>query len=736
MKTARGPVGQLAPLTTLLGLVLAALGAQATDKLDLTMPESAAEVGDAKREVAVVEVVGQRENLPELAGSAAIIDKRELDAARVFTVSEALRKVPGVTVRDEDGFALRPNIGIRGMNPTRSTKVLLLEDGLPLAYSPYGDNASYYHPPIERFERVEVLKGAEQILFGPQTIGGIINYITPQPPQTPGGNLVLSGGSRDYFNGRLALGGYGMLFDVTRKQGDGSRDNESTELNDLNFKAVRQLNQQHAVTFRANYYGEDSDVTYTGITDAELRNFGYRYNPFENDHLEVDRYGLSMTHAYDYNAQVRLTTSFYGTYFGRDWWRQASTTVDGQCEASVPGFGAERAAGRRVDPNACNSVQGRLRNYYTWGVEPRLTVNYRVATLDNEFQAGVRAHYEGQDRSQVNGTAPDARRGVEVEDNAREVDAYSMFFQNRVALGQVSLTPGVRVEYVESKRENNLTAAAGDTDLAEVIPGIGASYNPLTQVTFFAGLHKGFAPPRVEDMIVTPGGSPVATFTEVGAEQSWNFEAGFRSAPLPGIAIESSYFRNAFSNQIAVGSIAGGNINLSAGKSLYEGLELATRVDSSGLLNTPYNVYWNMAYTVLPTARQESDFRRVDNGLPVDGSVRGNRMPYAPKHQVTSTIGYTAPQGWDVRLEAVRVDNQFSDFANTRVAPANGNGLRGMIKPYLIFNLAANYTLPGTPATLFIAVKNLFDRDYIVDRTRGIRVGAPLLVQGGVELRF
>lgn len=736
MKIARGAIKHPAMLVMVLGASLGACGAQAEAELEPAALETAADSGRSKRRVAEVEVIGKREELPDLAGSAAIIDKRELDAARVFTVSEALRKVPGVTVRDEDGFALRPNIGIRGMNPTRSTKVLLLEDGLPLAYSPYGDNASYYHPPIERFERVEVLKGAEQILFGPQTIGGIINYITPLPPQAPGGKLVLSGGSRDYFNGRLALGGYGMLFDVTRKQGDGSRDNESTELNDLNFKATRQLNQQHAVSFRANYYGEESDVSYTGITDAELRNFGYRYNPFENDRLEVDRYGLSLTHEYAYNAKVRLTTSYYGTYFGRDWWRQASTTVDGQCEASVPGFAAARAAGRRVDPNACDSVQGRLRNYYTWGIEPRLTVNYRVAAFDNEFRAGLRTHYERQDRSQVNGNTPDARRGVEVEDNAREVDAYSMFFQNRVTLGLFSLTPGVRVEYVDSERENALTGAKGDTDLAEVIPGIGATYNPRKQVTLFAGLHKGFAPPRVEDMIVTAGGSPLATFTEVDAEQSWNFEAGVRSAPLPGVALESSYFRNEFSNQIAVGSIAGGNINLSAGKALYEGLELATRVDSNGLVNTPYNVYWNMAYTVLATARQESDFRRVDTGLVVDGSTRGNRMPYAPKHQLTSTIGYTAPQGWDIRLEAVRVDSQFSDFANTRVAAANGNGLRGLIKPYLIFNLAANYTMPGAPVTLFVAVKNIFDRDYIVDRTRGIRVGAPLLAQGGVEFRF
>jgi Fe(3+) dicitrate transport protein len=60
--------------------------------------------------------------------------------------------------------------------------VLLLEDGVPLSFAPYGDNASYYHPPIERFERIEVLKGASQVRFGPQTIGGVINYITPRAP--------------------------------------------------------------------------------------------------------------------------------------------------------------------------------------------------------------------------------------------------------------------------------------------------------------------------------------------------------------------------------------------------------------------------------------------------------------------------------------------------------------------------------------------------------------------------
>ena len=132
-----------------------------------------------------VEVIGGYEALNRLQGSGYILDRTELYESHVFTTNEALRKVPGINVRDEEGFGMRPNIGIRGINPTRSTKTLLLEDGLPLSYAPYGDNASYYHPPVDRFDRIEILNGTNQILFGPQTISGTINYITPAPPPNP-----------------------------------------------------------------------------------------------------------------------------------------------------------------------------------------------------------------------------------------------------------------------------------------------------------------------------------------------------------------------------------------------------------------------------------------------------------------------------------------------------------------------------------------------------------------------
>lgn len=697
----------------------------------MSMSATAAVSAQAPDRLPTVEVIGSSERLRDIAGAATVLRHQELQQSHVFTVNEALRKAPGVNVRDEEGLGMRPNIGLRGLNPTRSTKVLLLEDGLPLAYAPYGDNASYYHPPIERFDSIEVLKGSEQILYGPQTIGGVINYLTPKAPQEFGGRVTLTGGNRGYFNAGLSVGGQGGLLNYAHKQADGARDNEHSTLDDIALKGGIELTENQALTLKASYFGEESQLSYTGITDAELANFGYRYNPFANDEFTTDRWGASLAHEWLLSDSVNLTTSAYFTHFNREWWRQSSTTSDTQCGA---GFATARARGERVDVNSCASDQGRLRSYYTYGVEPRLLATHALLGIQQEFQTGVRAHFETQDRLQMNGTSPTARGGRIVEDNERDVTAYAMFAQNRFFLGQFTLTPGFRVEYVDNTRKNQLNSSDGSDDLAEVIPGVGATFNPVETLTLFGGVHKGFAPPRTEDLIGTDG--TTATFTDVQPEESLNAELGVRAEPREGARLEATIFRNDFDNQIMVGSIAGGSTPLAQGETLYEGLELFLRLDSQTLVASPYNAYFQSAWTWLPTAEQSTAVTRVSDGSIVANSSAGLRLPYAPENLATTTLGVTLPSGLDVRFEAVYTDDQFSDFANTALPPIGGNGQIGRIKSSLIFNAAATYPLKKWGATLFLASKNLTDRDYIVDRTRGIRVGMPLLIQGGLEIAF
>ena len=301
-----------------------------------------------------IDVIGTLERLPDIAGAGQIVDEEQLETSRVFTVNEALRRVPGVVMRDEEGFGLRPNIGIRGLNPTRSTKITLLEDGLPLSYAPYGDNASYYHPQIDRYARIEVLKGASSLLYGPQTIGGIVNYVMPTPPRDFSGYVQGALGNRDYFNGKVRLGGAGFLADYSHKQGDGARDNMNHKLDDLNLIYVLNFAGNQALKFRGNYYREDSQITYSGLTQAEFDRLGERYNPFKNDEFETKRIGASVTHELDFGKGSMLLTSLYYSKFDRDWWRQASNSQDAQCDA---GFNAARLAGTEVDPDTCNSTK-------------------------------------------------------------------------------------------------------------------------------------------------------------------------------------------------------------------------------------------------------------------------------------------------------------------------------------------------------------------------------------------
>lgn len=662
--------------------------------------------------LATVEIIGDKENLSRMAGAASIVSQQELDTSRPFTVNEVLRKVPGVNVRDEEGFGLRPNIAIRGLNPTRSTKITLLEDGLPLAYAPYGDNASYYHPMIDRYSRIEVLKGANSLMFGPQTIGGVINYITPPPRQEQGGSLQVAAGNRDFFNGRLSLGGDGFNLDYVRKQGLGARDNTNHELDDLNLKYAFALDERNAFTLRASYYQEASQVTYAGLTQAEFERLGGQYNPFENDRFDIERTGLSATHDFSINDNATLTTSVYYFQFDRDWWRQASNSQDPQCGGV---FNAARLAGQAVDVNACNSNQGRLRSYDTYGIEPRLT----VAHNGGEFQAGLKAHFEEQDRRQINGSSPNARTGMAVENNQRDTTAYSAFVSNRFDIGQFSITPIARYESIDVERLNQLDGSRGDTRITAFTPGLGVTWNPTPTTTLFSSLHEGFAPPRVEDLIGTAG-----TLTEVDAEKSINFELGVRSQLNDFWALQAAYFRTDFSNLIAVGSIAGGGTPLSQGQALFEGVEL----NADGKLGSGF--LGRVAYTWLPVAEQSEAFRNVATGALV--GVQGNRQPYAPEHTLTAAIGYE--QGaFRGEVEAQYVGSQFSDFANTVTPSADGQ--RGEINAYTVWNATLNYQFDKA-TTGFVSAKNLFDTTYIADRTRGIIVGMPRLLQVGVRYNF
>jgi Outer membrane receptor for Fe3+-dicitrate len=706
-----------------------------------------------------IEVIGRVDRFARIPGAAMVLDRATLLRSRVFTMAEALRKVPGVHVRDEEGFGLRPNFGIRGLSPTRSTTVMLLEDGIPFTLAPYGDNAAYYHPPIERFDRIEILKGSGQILFGPRTIGGVINYITPDVPEHTSGEIAVSGGSREFLNTRARLGGSwggaGLLLDLSRRQGDGAREHIGSTLHDATLKSVLPLGTNQSVVFKANYYTERSQITYSGLTEAEWA-AAPRSNLFRNDSLRLSRIGASATHRIALGTAATVSSAVYGYRISRDWWRQSSNSAERPNDASDP------ACGGVANLSTTCGNQGRLREYGVAGLESRLRLDGNALGVPHQLDAGIRLHRESQDRLQLNGGFPGARTpgpssdinsGI-VEDNLRRNTAYALFAQERILLGPWTVTPGIRLEHVRYQRVNrrpvpgNPEGVEGRTSLTQVVPGLGITLAPSRGTTLFAGLHRGFSPPRTEDLIDNSTGGVV----ELGPELSWNAELGLRTQPAPGLAVEATAFRMAFDNQIIPASVAGGSgaTLTSAGRTLHGGLELSTRASSAGLWGGDHDLTLSVAWTWLPVARFEGErFVFVGQaGTDVIGkvygdqnasgtrervSVRGNRLPYAPRHLLTASLGWTAPQGFDLSIEAVHAGGQFGDALNTGTLVADGQ--QGPIPAVTVWNATANYAI-ASGTGVFAAVKNATDRLYVVDRTRGLLPGMPRLLQMGVVQRF
>jgi Fe(3+) dicitrate transport protein len=734
--------------------------APAGDAVELAATEAAPD--------ADIIVIGDKVQLNSIAGSAALVSETDMKRSRVFTVNDALRQVAGVFPRDEEGAGARPNIGIRGLNPIRSTKVLLLEDGIPLGYAPYGDNASYYHPPIERFNRLEVLKGAAQVRFGPQTIGGVINYITPDAPETFTARFTGSAGNRYTINldgllGGPLLGG-GVLLHVNHKETQGNRDNQDLRFTDIFLKGSWDLGADHAITLKVSRFREDSQVTYSGLTRAEFA-ANPRGNVFVNDDFQTSRWNATLAHSWNLSAAATLKTTAYYHHFTRDWWRQSSNSGQRPNDASDP------ACGGLANLSTSCGNEGRLRDYDTWGLESRVSLDHTLIGLGigGETEFGIRFHEERQRRRQWNGDTPTARTpGVGVnagvrENNERDASAFSAFVQSRIVIGDFALIPGVRGEFIDFARRNlpidviaggrptgAVTApTSGQQTLDKILPGIGFTWNLAPDVTLYGGVHRGFAPPRVEDIITAAGGS-----VDLDAELSWNWEAGVRATIAGGIKADATFFVMDFSNQIIPQSVAGGigATLTSAGRTLHRGGELSLSLSSRDAgWTSDSDLFARAAITWVADARYQST--RIATVPCFDGAttgtlvatgagpvpcgvardVIGNRLPYSPEWLVTGAVGVEAG-GFTGQVEVVGQSSMFAD--ETNLIPVTPDGQRGRIGGWAQVNLALSYGPPDGHWEVFASARNLFDRLFVIDRARGALPGQPLMVQAGFTLRY
>jgi Fe(3+) dicitrate transport protein len=677
-----------------------------------------------------VEVVGEApEALAKIPGSTGVIGAETLERSRPLSAREVLRETPGVHVKEEDAFGLLLNVGVRGLDARRSSRVLLLEDGMPINLGPYSDPSARYHPLVEGLERIEVLKGSGQILHGPHTVGGVINFVRSNPPSEPGGSITLSGGSRDFFSGHLNLGGrwngMGAVLDYARRQGRGAAAHQRHAVDDLAVKGALAIGGRQLLSLKGAYYSDDSRAGDAGLTQAEFEAEPHA-NPFPDNAYRVRRHAAQAVHEWSLADHLLLRTNLYAQRASFTTWRQAGSSTD---RLGQPGY-TERFNCR---PEATSlddcGTQGNPRTYSFWGLEPRLSATHALFGIESEADIGVRLHVETVHRRQFLGERPDSRSGEITRDNAIETRAFTAFLQNRLLAGDWSVTPGMRLEHVRSENVNRLEDSRLEDAYTRWLPGLGLAFNGLPGATLFAGVHRGFAPPRPAE-VLNP--RPGAGLVQVDPEVSWNYEVGLRSRPVSGVELEATLFGIDFENQIIRGSLVGsGQTFVNAGETVHRGVELAGAADVGALLGIGQGIYAHGAYTRLVKA--EFVGTRT-SAIDSEVLVTGNQLPYAPEHVVRASLGYEHPSGLSLRLDADHVSRQFSDDLNT--VASSEDGQQGVIPAYTVFNAAASYALEPTGVTLYVTVKNLTDRVYITDRQEGIVVGAPRLMVAGAKWSF
>lgn len=726
-----------------------------------------------------IEVIGQDpRELLEIPGSAAVITREQLADQAPVDINEVLRTVPGINVVDEEGLGLRSNIGIRGLDPDRSRGVLILEDGVPIASAPYTNPGMYYNTPLERIDRIEIVKGSGSILFGPQTIGGVINYITKPVPEDFMASARARGGNFGYIVAGASIGdstgGNGYLIDVNHKRFTGPRNLELVAT-DVMAKAQLNVGPRQSLSMKLSVYDEFSRSTYLGLTTPQ-----YQADPRLNgaifDRFPVKRYGAVINHSLLIGERSLLQTRAYAWTQSREWQRQdfdrcnannMETCEAGDYERVITGDGTQltpqEAFGRTdvFDGSSIffeNSTGNRNRYYYTAGVETRLTTTYEIGELGySELLAGARVHTEQWENRRINGENGGSPSGRIREDEEITANAVALYALNRFIMldEKLRVSPGIRMEYLSSQSKlyrddfmdvnEPVTNDAGEVigggpretplNLLELIPGVGLSYDALDELTLFTGVHRGYAPPRVQDAIDDEG-APV----ELAAERSLNFELGGRVRLKDYLYSEVSGFLMNFSNQVveptesAGEAIQGGLIN--NGETTHAGVEVGGTYDPLAMLEVAgMRAPITASYTFVRA--------RFGEGWEGAGDILGNVIPYAPQHMWTIQANYELASGFRAQVLGNYVSSQFADETNREFA--TNDGTNGQISQRFILNARLGYYFDKINLDVYVAGNNLVtvddgednQRTYIASRrSQGIQPSGFLQIFGGAEWRY
>jgi Fe(3+) dicitrate transport protein len=697
-------------------------------------------------------IIGDDASASALPGSAHVVTSEDLETMKYTDIHKAVREVPGVYLKEEDGYGLRPNIGIRGSGSGRSSKITLMEDNVMIAPAPYSAPAAYYSPTFGRMNGIEVLKGPDLLRYGPYTVGGAINLRSTPIPSSEAGNVTTeiseNAGKRIHSWYGNSTDNAGFVIETFQDETNGFKElqqsSRDTGFEKQDYVAKARFNSDasadvyHQLDLKFQYSEELSNETYLGLTDDDFRRDpNKRYFLSQLDNMDNRHKGYSARHLVELTEDLSLTTTLYRNEFKRNWYKGNFNNL---IEAANNGDQTAYSQLQGTEPVGPFTLTNGAREYLSQGIEVKADYGLTLAGMRHDITIGARVHEDEADRFQpkdryeqvINNGRPAFEFVEQIaptggDNRIDEAEALNLFLADRIAITpDLTVTALLRYEDIEtsqtrwstSERTSASETETASNDTSEVLPGLGATYRLSPTVTLIGGVHRGMAP-------AGSGG------TNVEPELSTNFEAGARYND-GGLRAEAIVFYSDYENTVRNCSIAnpcsvGNQIidsgTVSEGESKIQGIELlaASEFTLANGLTAPVQATWT--YTNAEVTK-DSD----------DGSVRkGDNLADLPENVVSVRAGLRDGNLWDAYVNISYVDETCIDNSCDR--SGTDNTFR-KTDDYTVVDLSSSYAL-NSSTRVYAKIDNVLDDQEIVSRSpHGARPNLPRTAYVGISVDF
>lgn len=633
---------------------------------------------------------GLQNSVKSFPGARTVLDRDAIQETGAATIGDVVRRIPGVQASENSssaGSAISLNIGVRGLTGRFSPRSTVLLDGIPLAVAPYGQpQLSFSAVSLANIDSIDVVRGAGAVRYGPQNVGGIINFTTRAIPTAPGVhgeasvryNSFGQGGSNTQtsaFVGSTSDSGLGVALLYSGQRGAEWRDASGDRVDDVAVKARYALSATSEVYGKVSYYDADSR-TPGGLTVAQ-----YNADPFQNtrptDSWNGNRKGVDV----GYVNTLSSTQEFEVRAYYNDSFRQSALINAARTQLAI-----------------------QPRNYTVQGLEPRYTQRVALAGATHDFTLGYRYLREtGDDNSFSQSIATGARGTTTRFDNA--TTAHAVYLDDRIAHGAWRITPGVRYERISSDRDDLATRQAFSTRNNKALPSLSIAYLLNGAATVFANYGTSFGPVQNIQLNSQTSANPLKP------ELAETVEVGGRWKDA-GLSAELTLFQIRFDNQIQQVPLIAPPTFQNIGATKHDGVEAAVDYAfARGSALAGLNLYATLTHM---RAIQKS------------GPSAGLDVPFYSRDTDTLGARYKV-RAFTINVNSTHQSSQFADNANTVAEPANASN--GPIPGFRLWNALVSWDVSAVKALqLQLGVNNIGDKRYYtrnVDSNAGRMVGAP-----------